>query len=143
MAYACMDRELLVITAIMALCRVTQGGDHRVPISGYRVPVIQGQATCSGSLSTGAGRSEPHGYPAGVSRVGTACTAGWPAWCRWVVYPGWQGQGHARLRALQGQGRVHIRRSCKDRLGQGRVPGQCQNSTEQCQNSARMTPEQP
>ena len=120
---------------------MTPGAGSRVPISGARVAVLTGQVTSRGYLSTGADESEPQGTSGtthGVlhrRRVHTGSVM-----CG-RVYPGWSGcQGQCKWRAGPGGRRVHIRSTCKTRLGQGR----CQNSArdsagtvpEQCKNSA-------
>ena len=53
---------------------MTQGAVSGVPISGVPVAYLTGQATCPGSLATGAGKSEPHRHPGRHRGSGTAMT---------------------------------------------------------------------
>ena len=58
----------MTLSAVRHRAGVTQGAVRGVPISGYSMGHLTGQATCRLSLSTGAARSEPHGVPRGVVR---------------------------------------------------------------------------
>ena len=59
----------MVLLAVMAVSRVTQGAYSGYPISGVPVPGLRGQGTSQAHVATGAAQSEPSGPSADTAGV--------------------------------------------------------------------------
>ena len=119
---------------------MTPGECSRVPISGCYMACLMGQVMSSGSLATGAPRSEPHSTPWHCSGRCTDVVCAPGSGCWRGVCPGcWWCQGGTQRRAPHRVGRVHIWGVPLGQARAGTVPEQYQ---EQCRNGARTVPEQ-